>query len=279
MATTPGRIFLVNVGANASHPFRSPIFADGTFEMLPIPEERNLPGDSPVRFGDLRSFYNPQVDLRPYIPRRLWGYPCHLDPEFDNFTYGDNCDTAPRAAALKSVLPGDFIFFIARLVGFENGVSARPISVSPGAGAGFYLVGYLEVESVLAAVTGPPVAADMAWAGNNAHIRRALTAPEWWNGFWVFGGSANSQRFRKAVPVDRDLASRAFRTAAGQPWRWDHRRSELQVIGSYTRSCRCVIDPKEPGDQERAAHFWEAIAQVVRPREPDVQQPAEARCR
>ena len=245
-----GRIFLANVGANASHPFRSPIFADGTFEVLPIPEEGNLPGDSLVRFGELRSFNDPQASLRCYVPQRWWDYPCHFDPEFDTFTYGDNCATAPRAAALKSVLPGDFIFFIVRLVSLGDG---EP---------GFYLMGYLEVESALASVTGPPGETDMAWAGNNAHIRRALSDPEWWNGFCVFRGSANSRRFRRAVPVSRELASRVFRTAAGRPWRWDSRRSDLQVIGSYTRSCRCVIDPGEPGGPERAARFWDAIAQV-----------------
>ena len=251
----PGRIFLVNVGANASHRFQSPIFADGTFELLPIPEERDLTGGRLVRFGDLRSFYDPEVSLRRYIPERWWDYPCHLDPEFETFTYGDNCDTAPRAAALRRVAPGDFMFFIARLLGAGDGRDANE--------PGFYLVGYLEVESVLASVTRPLGEVDMAWAGNNAHVRRALSAQEWWSGFWVFGGSPNSRRFRQAVPVDRELASRAFRTAAGQPWEWDRRRSDLQVIGSYTRSCRCVIDPHEPGAQRRAAHFWEAVAQVA----------------
>ena len=41
-----GRIFLANVGANASHAFRSPVFPDGTFELLPIPEATNLLGSS-----------------------------------------------------------------------------------------------------------------------------------------------------------------------------------------------------------------------------------------
>ena len=250
-----GRIFLANVGANASHRFQSPIFADGTFEVLPIPEDRDLPGDSLVRFRHLKSFYNPEVSLRDYLPEQWWDRPCHFDPEFYTFTYGDNCDTAPRAAALKGIVPGDYIFFIVRLVGFEDGkYNNQP---------GFYLIGYLEVESMLTSVTGLPAAGDLAWAGDNAHIRRAIANPDWWNGFWVFKGSANSQRFRLAVPVDRSLASRVFRTAADEPWRWDSHRSELQIIGSYTRSCRCVIDPGQPGGPERAEQFWRAIAQVV----------------
>jgi hypothetical protein len=250
-----GRIFLANVGANASHRFQSPIFPDGTFEVLPIPEDQDLPGDSLVRFRHLKSFNDPEDSLRDYLPERWWDWPCHFDPEFYTFTYGDNCDTAPRAAALKAIVPGDFIFFIVRLVGFENGKYTGQ--------SGFYLMGYLEVESMLISVTALPIGADLARAGANAHIRRAIADPGWWNGFWVFKGSANSQRFRLAVPVDRSLASRVFRTASGDPWRWDSHRSDLQTIGSYTRSCRCVIDPSQPGGPERAAQLWQAIAQVA----------------
>lgn len=145
------------------------------------------------------------------------------------------------------------MFFIARLMGFDRGQFLK----SPG----FYLIGYLEIEAVLAGVTGLPSRGDLAWAGDNAHIRRALAHPNLWNGFWVFKGSPNSRRFRRAVPVDRDLASRVFRTASNQPWTWDRHRSELQIIGSYTRSCRCVIDPSQPDGPERARLFWDAVAQ------------------
>ena len=53
----PGRIYLANVGANAAHSFSSPIFADGTFEFLPIPEEPPIDGPHAVRYQDLRSRY------------------------------------------------------------------------------------------------------------------------------------------------------------------------------------------------------------------------------
>ena len=76
----------------------------------------------------------------------------------------------------------------------------------------------------------------------------------------LFKGSANSRRLRRAVPVTRRLASRMFRTAAGDPWRWDGHRSELQTIGSYTRSCRCVIDPAQPDGARRAALLGQAVA-------------------
>ena len=51
--------------------------------------------------------------------------------------------------------------------------------------------------------------------------------------------------FHKAVPVNRRMAERVFRDARGAPWDWED-RTELQEIGSYTRSCRMVIDPNTP---------------------------------
>ena len=113
--TAPGRIFLANVGANTSHSFDSPIFEDGTFEFITIPEDRDLPGKHAVRYGHLTSFCDSGQSLRDYIPKRLWDFPTHSDPEFETFTYGDNCETSPRAASLKRMMPGDFIFFLARL--------------------------------------------------------------------------------------------------------------------------------------------------------------------
>ena len=58
--------------------------------------------------------------LQP-VPERFWNRRSHYDPEFDTCTYGDNCASAPRAAALKACRPGDWLFFIARLVGAGRG--------------------------------------------------------------------------------------------------------------------------------------------------------------
>ncbi|MFQ6028500.1 MAG: hypothetical protein ACE5Q6_13495 [Dehalococcoidia bacterium] len=248
----PGRVFLANVGANASHRFQSPIFADGSFEMLPIPEAENRPGQSLVRFGDLKSFNHPEESLREFLPSRWWDWPCHFDPEFNTFTYGDDCEVAPRAAALKGLGPGDYLFFVARLVDYREGAFTGP--------PGFYLTGFLAVAEALRSVTELPAPPQMARFGANAHIRRAIADGELWNRFWVFRGSDHSCRFRRAVPVTRELAGRVFRTAQGAAWTWDERRSDLQIIGSYTRSCRCVIDPEQPTGRERALVLWRAVA-------------------
>jgi hypothetical protein len=243
-----GRIYLINVGANASHRFCSPLFPDGTFEFLPIPKDRALPGSHAVRYRDLRSFYDPSRPLMPFLPSRLLGWPAHNDPEFATFTDGDNCETSPRAASLKRVELGNRLLFLASLCLWKNG--------SPTHRHGFYLVGILEVEEILCDVRARPSPSKLARFRNNAHVRRGLSDSALWDRFWVFRGSARSRRFLRAVPVTKALASRLFTDANGAPWRWGNGRTELQTIGSYTRSCRCVLDPSLPGHSERIRALW-----------------------
>ena len=108
-------------------------------------------------------------------------------------------------------------------------------------------------------VRARPSESEMARFGGNAHVRRGLSDSSLWDGFWLFGGSSRSRRFERAVPVGREIATATFTSASGWPWRWDGGRTPLQVIGSYTRSCRCVIDPSLPDHSERADTLWEWI--------------------
>ena len=249
-----GRVFLANVGANASHRFAGPLFDDFTFEFLPIPEDRELQGSHAVRYRDLRSFYQPGNDLLTYVPRRLWDWPAHNDPEFETFTYGDNCETSSRGAALKKLRPGDRLVFLARLERWHQGRATGQF--------GFYLVGFLEIAGddwALENVQKRPSRTTLAPFLRNAHVRRGLSDAALWDGYWVFRGSERSRRFLAAVPVTRELCEKVFRAADGSPWRWDGARSELQVIGSYTRTCRCVIDPSGQEGRDRAERLWEWV--------------------
>ncbi|MGH2469337.1 MAG: hypothetical protein ACRDGF_04620, partial [Chloroflexota bacterium] len=221
-AVPAGKIYLANVGVNASHRLRSPLHADGTFTLVTIPEPAGLSGASLRTYGSV-------PDLATLVPERRHAQATHYDPEFETRTYGDNCSRAARAAALRQVRPGDCIVFIARLHG--------------GAGPLFALVGILEVEAILPNVRARPAPEEMRRFGANAHIRRALADPRWWDGFWVFAGTVRSGLLRRAVPIGRAEAQLLLRDRAGSPWAWPSARSDLQTIGSYTRTCRCVIDP------------------------------------
>jgi hypothetical protein len=205
--------FLANVGVNSSHSARSPLFPDGTFRLVPIPERD--PWQRPmVRFGDL-------VDLAGHAPARWIQRAAHQDPDLCTVTptYGDNCRRAGRAFSLRRASAGDIIVFIARLQPAD-----RP--------AAFHLVGSLVVEDVLADATADP---GSGWWDDNAHVRRGRASGSW-DSFWVFKGSPASQLFTRARAFGRCEAEAVF----GRRWRWRRNRSELQTIGSYTRAVRRV---------------------------------------
>jgi Nucleotide modification associated domain 3 len=206
--------FLANIGVNAGHAARSPLFDDSRFELIPIPEAVSWRPPM-VRFADLR-----------HVTPASWATrAAHLDPDLDSTTptYGDNCRTAGRAYSLRRAEPGDLIAFVARL---------------HGADAGFYLVGCLVIDDVLADVHEDP---GRGWWDGNAHVRRARAHGRW-DSFWVFRGGAGTRTFERAAAFRRDEAARVF----GDTWLWRGNRTELQTIGSYTRAVRRV-----EGDGER----------------------------
>jgi hypothetical protein len=201
--------YLANVGVNAAHRARSPLYADGSFVIYPIPEQQ--PWALPMR------------RLPP-----VWGdLAVHLDPDLDGDppTYGDNCRTAGRAFSLRRAGPGDVIFYVARL---------HPCTGEP---PGFFLVGSLSVVEVKPDLTEDP---GPGWWDGNAHVRRAR-AGGGWNSFWVFRGDGRSGFFDRAIPFRRQEADLVF----GRAWHWRDDRSELQTIGSYTRAVRRLTGAAE----------------------------------
>ena len=206
--------FLANVGVNSGHAARSPLFADGRFLMLPVPEKARW---SPpmLRLSDVPG-------LAAHAPARWHDKAVHLDPDLysPTRTYGDNCRRAGRAFSLRRAMPGDLIVFLARLC-------------EPDATAGFHLTGSLVVEDVLEDVTSEP---GPGWWDRNAHVRHAR-ATNCWDSFWVFKGEASrSQAFSRAHEFRRPQAEAVF----GRGWHWRPTRTELQTIGSYTRAVRRV---------------------------------------
>ncbi len=262
------KIGIINVGVNASHGIlRSPIFDDGSFEFVPIPTRCELSicldndGDCSKcpphysmfpRYEDLIS--PDGRDFSVYLPKEFLKLRTHNDPEFVTFTYGD-FPRVPRASNLQKLRVGDQLFFLARLVRWgEDGFRDE---------AGFYLVGFLDIEHVYDEVELLQMVVDGDFGGDfekirkNGHMLFAQEYPDVWleetSGSWVFKGSDRSRRFEHAVPFNRALADEIMRDASGNKWKWPEDETELQRIGSYTRSCRTL------DDQNRIDELWRIV--------------------
>jgi hypothetical protein len=107
----------------------SPIFPDGSFEYIPIPETE--PTRSAPAFASLPSRHG--RSLAEFVPRRIAGRAAHIDPDFDAFTYGDAA--RHKRLQLLRLRPKDLLVFYA---GFQPW-PAEDI-------ARLFAIGWLEVK-------------------------------------------------------------------------------------------------------------------------------------
>jgi hypothetical protein len=132
------RSVAINVGANTNDPgFRGPIYGDGSFEYVPIPESEPTRADADVpTYGGL--------DLRTDVSA-VAETPVHLDPTFAGvhgsatYTYGD--PHGVKARPLLELEAGDVVFFYATLSAVE---AASPPWIAPEWGA--YVIGHFELD-------------------------------------------------------------------------------------------------------------------------------------
>ena len=126
------KMALLRVGVDSgSGGIHGPIFADGSFEFVPIPDSKGIDertygscqGRSGVRLCDF---------FPPARRSAMHSQSMHLDPEFTTFTYGD--PTSPKAG-LRNLTKGDLLVFYAGLRGYD--CDAPPA---------LYLIGYFEVD-------------------------------------------------------------------------------------------------------------------------------------
>ncbi|MFC7074915.1 Nmad3 family putative nucleotide modification protein [Haloarcula halophila] len=181
------RSVAINVGANTNEPgFRGPVFPDGSFEYIPIPESE--PTAEPVpTYADL----DLETDVSAVADR-----PVHFDPEFpeaggDRYTYGD--EHGVKAGPLSELSAGDYLFFYATLSTVGEGAVWAP----PEWGA--YVVGHFCLARD--AVTGEGYrelsAEEQAVFDSNAHVKRESVDAR----VLVLGDPAASQLYETVVPL------------------------------------------------------------------------------
>lgn len=184
----------IDMGCGGMH---SPLFKDGGFEFVPIPDdggwEERTYGNAKCRRGRKLADY--------FVPRRQSAagkQAMHVDPEFSTFTYGD--PTTPKRG-LADLCPGDLLVFYAGMEGWDYDQSPA-----------LYFAGFFEVKIAGFAGQLPPDVVRREFAGN-FHVRHRQLYDSQKDHLVLVKGGRGSRLFRKA----RKLGS-AVRRANGSVW-------------------------------------------------------------
>jgi hypothetical protein len=191
------KVVMLRVGIDTgSGGIHGPLFQDGSFEYIPIPDG----------FGvDTRTYGNVTGKkgrkLVEYFPKRrqakVRNQSMHVDPEFATFTYGD--PTSPKAR-LRCLDEGDMLVFYCGLEGWD--FESEPA---------LYLMGYFEVETAGKAVEFSSEEIEGLF-GENFHVRHPSIFEQQKADLVLVKGSDKSRLLRKAV-----LISCVGRDRSGNP--------------------------------------------------------------
>ncbi len=143
---------MLRVGADTSAGGTlAPIFEDGTWYYITIPESR--PSDTlfPFTYEEIPTPDN-RYTLADWLPKRLRNQKPHYDPEFWLFTYGEplsseNTNIKPTINQLKKLRKGDLLLFTAGLVRKSRTDPPAVYRSKFDPKWQLYLIGVFEVES------------------------------------------------------------------------------------------------------------------------------------
>jgi hypothetical protein len=185
-------VVLLRVGVDAGcGGIQGPLFEDGTFEFICIPDRK---GVSVYTYGNMIDRNGePVVRYFPEARRNLIAAQTrHVDPEWDTFTYGD---PTPPKRSLRHLQPGDFLAFYCGLQQWDakRGWDGhrRPA---------LYLAGYFEVA--LAGLAGE-FAKNVLKSefGQNFHVRYPAVFEQQKDNLVLVKGGPGSRLFNKARQI------------------------------------------------------------------------------
>ena len=112
----------------------SPIFKDGSFEYIPIPE-------SDPETCETRTYQNTlgrtSSHLSDFLPSKICQSKMHFDPEFETFTYGD--PSKSKRKFLLKLDKNDLLIFYAGLIPYQNDEYLNAL----------YIIGYFLVKNII----------------------------------------------------------------------------------------------------------------------------------
>jgi len=180
---------LLRVGIDSgSGGVQGPLFKDGSFEYIPIPDMFAGRGVNEQTYGNTigrlgRRF----VDYFPQSKQeQMRDCSIHFDPEFDSFTYGD---PTPTKSGLRRLSEGDFLVFYCGLQGYD--VTSEP---------SLYLIGYFVVELAGKVKDLTGINTKQVFA-NNFHVRYKEVFEQQKDRLVLVKGNSNSRLLKKAVKI------------------------------------------------------------------------------
>lgn len=238
------QVVLLRVGIDTgSGGIHGPLFSDGSFEYIPIPDSFGGKGVDERTYGNTRGVGGRRlVDYFPEVRReRVFDQSVHVDPEFETFTYGD--PTRPKAS-LRQLSEGNLLVFYVGLKGWK-------FDCPPA----LYIIGYFEVA--LAGLATSFSAAELAGMfQSNFHVKHGDVFENQQDRLVLVKGNANSRLLKKAVKISSvgtDRNGRSLQRLA----------PEMQsVFGGFSGNTSIQRSPPRwvvPEFTQRAAQFILAL--------------------
>jgi hypothetical protein len=201
-----------------------PIFDDGSFEFIPIPERYPSKGvktykNTMGRRGD---------PLSTYVPKALENTAMHVDPEFDTYTYGDS--TPIKRWSLLKLRPDDLLVFYVGLQPFNTDRYQTAL----------YSSGFFTVQKVVDFNHLPRADIERCCKlyANNAHVKRG---PPFDDLVIVAGNTHSSKLLDKAILLSQKRPDRRKRLMHAVS---DEMEQLLGITGFIQRSAPRRIEEK-----------------------------------
>jgi hypothetical protein len=178
----------------------APIFENGLFEYIPIPEI--WPTSETKVYATMEGEITGIPIVNFEIPKEKFRYAQpHDDPDFISFTYGD--PTEPKRNQLSNLKPGNLLIFYAGLKPYDR-LKLKP---KKGGKSRLYVIGYFDVEKVYDFKRIMDYDSVFKKMPNNAHSKRYFRLKELNVKYLddklviVKGKSGSSERLLKALPL------------------------------------------------------------------------------
>lgn len=179
------KVAMLRIGIDAgSGGMQGPLYRDGTFEYIPIPDgfgkDERTYGNTTGKHGKKLVEYFPEVRRAKMKDQAI-----HLDPEFDTFTYGD---PTPPKAGLRNLQQGDMLIFYCGLEGWGDFKSPPAL----------YLMGYFEIMAARRASAFPESEMQNLFS-KNYHVKHRDIYERQKRDLVLVKGSFQSRLLNKAV--------------------------------------------------------------------------------